>query len=95
MASAEAVHGSEGLSKALLKLWTKKESIFKYHGCGSFSPQKIDTTQHRTVSFCLAVQEPLYVSLCADKADNPRYYLYENGTAKLICSDLRKSELEP
>lgn len=75
-----------------LRLWTKKESIFKCFGSGKFVPHKTDTTQQQTESCRLSFDVPVFVSICGEKAHTPRYYLYEDGTAHLISSDLRKSE---
>ena len=50
----------------LLKLWTQKESIYKYLGNGAFVPNKICAKEHPVRTF---LHDGYIVSVCGDKYD--------------------------
>ena len=52
----------------LLKLWTQKESIYKYLGSGAFVPNKICAKEHPVHTF---LHDGYTVSVCGDKYDFP------------------------
>ena len=52
---------SDGDFKKLLTVWSKKESIFKKCGEGSFYPSKIDTTKYQLAEKTVAVNDKEYI----------------------------------
>lgn len=73
-----------------ITLWLKKESIFKC--CGErFSPREIESSDHKTEVYTLVNYPELRFSVCGEKAENARVFLYENGSARLINSEVVKN----
>lgn len=77
-------------SEDFLPLWLKKESYFKAYGHGRFSPQKIEPDPEKTILFRMRSLPQLYASVCGEKIDAIRFFLFENGTARFIGEDIEK-----
>lgn len=58
-----------------LRLWTRKESIFKCGGVGSFSPQKIHSNTPNTESRLLPLDPPLMLSVSGEQVGSLCCYL--------------------
>ncbi len=70
---------------AFLRLWTRKESIYKRSGEGKFSPQQINASADDVRTVLLQLQEtPLMLSVCSDKTYALSCYLLgKNGPCRL------------
>lgn len=83
--------GNEDLADTadFLSLWLKKESIFKCWG-GRFVPGQIRVDQHNATLFTLPRLPDLKFAVCGEKMENLRFYFYENGSARVINTEIEK-----
>ena len=70
-------------SASLLRLWTAKESLFKFIGSGSFRPSRLRPGEE-TRQFVLLLDEPLFLSVSADHPENIRFFLACDGAVSPI-----------
>lgn len=67
-----------------LRLWTKKESIFKCSGKGSILTHRIDTAAHRTETRMLSCPAPCVVSVCGARPERLRLFLADEAGIRLL-----------
>lgn len=92
---AEMLHRirtAEETDTDFLSLWLKKESFYKAGGTGSFRPAAINTAGKSALVFRCRTLPGLRAAVCGEKLSAARFYLYENGTARSIQSDILRSE---
>ena len=77
--ASEAENISLDNHEDFIKVWTKKESIYKCWGKEGFIVKKINTSAHPCGGIKVSVPEEYYISYCGDKLSAARIYLYENG----------------
>ncbi len=60
---------------AFLGLWTRKESLFKYIGTGTFHPQSLSAADARLRTVSFTEGAPMVLSVCGDRIDHLNIYL--------------------
>ncbi len=78
-----AADGGCGVTR-FLRLWTKKESIYKYRPTGSFQPQCIETQTASAQSVTLTLHGTLICSVCGDRAETVRFFRTDETGAHRI-----------
>ncbi len=72
----EELRGLKG-GEDFLRLWTKKESIFKRVGGDGLLSGRIAADAHETATFRLSRPAPCILSVCADAPERARLFLAE------------------
>ncbi len=62
-----------------IRIWTKKEAIFKAWDGKRFNPERIETADFRTKTFRIPALPDLVVSVSGDQMDQITVFLSENG----------------
>ena len=76
--------------EAFLRLWTKKEAIFKLSGRGSFFPHKIDTAKTPAETRLLCLPAAYCVSVAGEKLDKLRFYrVTDNGAHEMGADEMK------
>ena len=70
-----------------LRLWTKKESIFKCYGDGDFLSRKLDTAARETLTRCPALPVKCVLSVCGDQLAHTRWFLAEGAELRPLPED--------
>ena len=76
----------EADAASLLRLWTAKESLFKFIGSGSFRPSGLRPGEE-TRQFVLLLEEALFLSLSGVHPENTRFFLVRGGDVSPIEGD--------
>lgn len=72
----ELSQGTVNDGEAFLRLWTRKESIFKRRGNGAFLPNEIEGDASEAMTVCFALDGRRYVlSVCAEQREDASFYL--------------------
>lgn len=74
--------GASAENTDFLPLWLKKESNFKAYGSGTFRPARVDPAGAQL--FRCEELPRLRCALSGDRIDSARFYLYGNGTARMV-----------
>ena len=76
--------------EAFLRLWTKKEAIFKLSGKGSFFPHKIDTAKTPTETRLVCLPAAYSVSVAGERLDKLRFYrVTDNGAHQMSADEMK------
>ncbi len=79
--------GSVSSHRDLISMWTKKEAIFKCFGSGNFFSRKIDSLSHKSETRLIGSSDEYIVSVCGEKLEKMRVFIYENNEIKQINSE--------
>ena len=72
--------GESYTTEDFVRIWTKKECLFKAYDGKRFNPERIETGEYRTKTFALRALPALLVSVCGDQMDQFTVFLSENGS---------------
>ena len=67
-----------------LRIWTKKESVFKAYDGKKFIPDGIELSDYRTKTFRVLELPELILSVSGDQIDQLMIYTEENGSLRKI-----------
>ncbi|MBQ1703581.1 MAG: 4'-phosphopantetheinyl transferase superfamily protein, partial [Oscillospiraceae bacterium] len=76
--------------EAFLRLWTKKEAIFKLSGKGSFFPHKIDAAKTPAETRLVCLPAAYSVSVAGERLDKRRFYrVTDNGAHQMSADEMK------
>lgn len=75
----KGVNGADSVL-GFLRLWTKKEAIFKAGNAKSFVPCDIETESFTTATHIINAPNEAVVSVCSESAEKARYYIVNEST---------------